>query len=292
MVTLNETERTNLISRLQPLIKLDKIEWGKQIPLNKVDWDNMEVHLGCHGAGDTLRVMAIAKRRMDKSKKQLVFVDSTPTIGAKLTANFTFVDYVIAWPRLGPYDVDWFRDLIDDWRHCINNFDRINEPLIIVNPDNYPELSLELSDLQINYCDVCLPEKYVVIQPSSTFYNKGGADFSNIGNICALPVVVVGNEQDKCITMRSDFDLRGKLSIEQSLWVAANATIAVGVESWIVIAAAQFGKPSFELASDDYYYASGEIAHKVFRSGNTALQVFKMSSGLPELEMAVRQVKV
>jgi len=192
---------------------------------------NTQIHFSAKGVGDAVRIASIIKKRIDPAKKQVVVMKDQPDLGVRVIRNLTFIDQVI------PVPVQYYKPMVIDYLK--RNYQKAWEPMYIVNPDNI-HFRLDVSDLKAG-CKAAIPGRYIVVQPASTLYKNWSIPFQK--NL-ELPTILIGSEKDRAIKANGDIDLRGKLSIEEAIWVVAHCQRVVGVESWCAITACTFGKPA------------------------------------------------
>lgn len=85
------------------------------------------------------------------------------------------------------------------------------------------------------------PGPYTAVQPASGWYK----DHRIAPRPTAHPAVLVGSAEDaRAPWPGAAVDLRGRLSVAESLWVVANAADCLGCESWPALLAALCGRPA------------------------------------------------
>ena len=144
--------------------------------------NDVEIHISGHGIGDAMRIAAAQKERMDTTKIQIVIVEDTPKSGMVTIANFSFVDYVIGIPseywkfNLVPCQCLWLLDSVGLEQH-----DYLYSMLLGTSTKG--EIRLSLEDLRIKEYNVQLPEKYAVIQPTTTLFKGWSVDFTEVNKL-------------------------------------------------------------------------------------------------------------
>ncbi len=218
--------------------------------------DELEIHVSGHGIGDAMRIAAAQKERMDKTKKQVVLVEDTPPTGMQAIANFSFVDYVIGIPS-------------EYWRfsthphQCLFLLDAVGLEqhdylvALIFGTSTEGEIRLELEDLRVQEASVELPEKYAVIQPTTTLFKGWSLDFTEVNKLIRenlnLPIILMGSKEDKDLVpdIEADLDLRGVVGLEESIWITIAADFVAAIESWSTGASATFGIKSLVFCSPE-----------------------------------------
>lgn len=173
------------------------------------------------GFGDALRCASVILQKTDPEFPNICFVENYQPAGVDVLNNLTFIYHVIPCER-------------DMWekfpQECLR-------PLTEVAPYGSP-LTLDKETFKVKSIPYDLPECFTVVQPSSSLYKNQSISPCDT----QFPCVLVGSEQDKHLEWPSVLDLRGKLTVAESMWVVAMSENFIGVESWCATLGAMLGK--------------------------------------------------
>lgn len=173
------------------------------------------------GIGDALWFSTVIANR-PSNRPRLAFVDPYTTGGLDTFRAIRLWTAAYSWP--------WDMPLPDAAR----------EPALGDNPTTH--LRFDLDWLKIRSA---LPSQpYTVVQPATGWFKSQTIK----ARPTVHPAVLIGSAEDRSTPWPGPAtDLRGKLTVAESLWVVANAADCFGCESWPALLAGLCGRPALML---------------------------------------------
>jgi hypothetical protein len=195
--------------------------------------DTHQVHLSGQSFGDSLRMGTVIKHRIEPGKEQVVFVEHDAPFGVEVMKNLRFVDWIVKFPRSSWRLEGRDLDFIDGpkFKNLPIDYERFIEGYLGVSPDGIA-LRYELEDFA---WQTELIPGYVIMQSSTSWHKQ-----LSIRNPWEILKRI--NQGHAVSSVQDDGQ-----PLEQSIWWAANADAAVGVESWCASLLPMLGKPSVML---------------------------------------------
>ena len=208
-------------------------------------------HLNRAGIGDAIRGAAIIKTVADFERKQLVLCDGRIGTGIIVNRNISFIDNVISVPQ--DVLIQELPQLIYNSRDDLTYAEAgLHAQYMIrywdLSYDTGGVFNLEPTDFRCRELPIELPEKYVVVQLTTTTTKTHAVPNSTTRVLrdSGFPIVVIGSDADIrfCDAPPWAIDLRGQLSIPESMWVVACSSCVIAPETWAPLLGTQLSIPS------------------------------------------------
>jgi len=180
------------------------------------------------GFGDAIRIC----EHMKYAKIKIVV--AFESLGSQVCENFNFIDKVIK------VDEKRFYNLLADYPE--NN--------VFGSEIQDHEFNLEPTDLRLQHTTYNL-KNFTAVQPATTLHK-----INVLKEKIPRNSVLFGSQKDKTYFKHNCLDLRGKLSVAESMYLVSQCQLAIGVESWLASLAGCLHIPTIMYCS--HYHIYGE----------------------------------